>query len=94
MKAIHKEFYVDIRKTIGRFISIFLIVALGVGFYAGIRSTEPDMRLTGDHMYDASNLMDLRIISTLGLEAFDVEKIAELDCIEKASGAYSGTMNM
>ncbi len=90
MKAIHKEFYVDIRKTIGRFISIFLIVALGVGFYAGIRSTEPDMRLTGDHMYDASDLMDLRIISTLGLEAFDVEKIAELDCIEKAAGAYSG----
>ncbi len=89
MKAINKEFYVDIKKTIGRFISIFLIVALGVGFYAGIRSTEPDMRLTGDKLYDDSNLMDLRIISTMGLEDYDVEKIQALDCIDQAAGAYA-----
>lgn len=92
MKAIKKEFYVDIRKTIGRFISIFLIVALGVGFYAGIRSTEPDMRLTGDKLYDESNLMDLKVISTMGLSDYDVEKISGLDCIEKAVGSYSADM--
>ena len=48
MKALRKEFYVQIKKTFGRFLSLLLIVALGVAFYAGIRSTEPDMRKSVD----------------------------------------------
>lgn len=89
MKAINKEFHREIRRSFSRFISILLIVALGVAFYSGIRSTEPDMRATGDRLYDKSNMMDIKVVSTLGLSDFDVSKIEELEGIEKVCGSYS-----
>ena len=62
-KALRKDFYMEIYKTLHRFMSIFLIVALGVAFFSGVRSTEPDMRLSADAFYDESNMMDIRILS-------------------------------
>ncbi len=44
MKAIHKDFWMEIRKSKARFISIFMIVALGVAFFSGIQASSPDMR--------------------------------------------------
>ena len=97
VKVINKEFHVEIRKSFSRFISILLIVALGVAFYAGIRSTEPDMRQTGDKLYDESDLMDIKIISTMGLEDTDINKVKELSEVKEAVGSYSkdviGTLN-
>ena len=55
MKPTHKDFYMEIRKSPGRFLSILFIVALGVAFFSGIRASEPDMRLTGDAYFDESN---------------------------------------
>ena len=52
MKPTHKDFYMEIRKSPGRFLSILFIVALGVAFFSGIRASEPDMRLTGDTYFD------------------------------------------
>ena len=46
MKPTSKDFYMEIRKSPGRFLSILFIVALGVAFFSGIRASEPDMRLT------------------------------------------------
>lgn len=89
MKALRKDFYVQIKKTISRFISILLIVALGSAFYAGIRSTEPDMRLSADKMYDNEALMDIRIMSTLGLTEDDVNTLLSLDSVDDAVGSYS-----
>lgn len=37
-KALRKDFYMEVKKSLNRFISIFLIVALGVAFYSGIQS--------------------------------------------------------
>ena len=48
MKALHKDFWMEIRKSKARFISIFLIVALGVAFFSGIQASSPDMRYSGD----------------------------------------------
>ena len=62
----------------GRFLSIFFIVAIGVAFFSGIRSSEPDMRLSGDAYFDEKNLMDLQIISTLGLTKDDVDAIRQV----------------
>ena len=56
----------EIRRSPGRFLSIFLIVAIGVAFFSGIRATEPDMRYTADAYSDKYQLMDLQVISTLG----------------------------
>lgn len=86
---LRKDFLVEIRKTLGRFISIFFIVLLGVAFYSGIRATEPDMRISGDAFFDRTNLMDIKVVGTLGLTENDVKAIKKLDGVEDAVGTYS-----
>ena len=51
-KSLKKDFRREIKKSISRFISIMLIVALGVAFYSGVRSTMPAMHMTADAAYD------------------------------------------
>lgn len=87
MKAVRKDFLMEIWKSKSRFLSIFAIVALGVAFYAGIRSTEPDMRLSADTMYDNQKMYDIRVLSALGLTGDDVEAIKKLPGIKDAVGA-------
>ena len=89
MKPTHKDFYMEIRKSPGRFLSILFIVALGVAFFSGIRASEPDMRLTGDTYFDESNLMDIKALSTYGVIQDDVDAILKIDGVEHAEGAYS-----
>ena len=52
-----------------RFAAIFSIVALGVGFLAGLNATPIDMRESMEHYLDGGNFYDLRIVSTMGLTA-------------------------
>lgn len=87
--ALRKEFWMSIRRSPGRFFSIFLIVALGVSFFSGIRSSEPDMRISGDRYYDEKNLMDLKVQGTLGLTDDDVEALLKVEGISSAEGGYS-----
>lgn len=87
--ALRKEFWMSIRRSPGRFLSIFLIVALGVSFFSGIRSSEPDMRISGDRFYDETNLMDLKVQGTLGLTDDDVKALSEVEGIRSAEGGYS-----
>lgn len=87
--ALRKEFWMSIRRSPGRFLSIFLIVALGVSFFSGIRSSEPDMRISGDQFYDETNLMDLKVQGTLGLTDDDVKALSEVEGIQSAEGGYS-----
>ena len=88
-KATRRDFYMEIRKSPGRFFSILFIVALGVAFFSGIRASEPDMRITGDSYFDAAELMDIKAFSTYGVTKEDVEAFGELPGVEKAEGAYS-----
>ena len=88
-KALHKDFWQEIRKSRARFISIFCIVALGVAFFSGIQAASPDMRLSGDAYYNEASLMDLKVMGTLGLTEDDVKAIQSIDGVESAEGAYS-----
>lgn len=88
-KALRKDFYMEIRKSFGRFLSIFFIVAIGTAFFSGIRAAEPDMRLSGDAYFDQSKLMDLQVISTMGLTADDLQAIREIKGVEQAQPVYS-----
>lgn len=88
-KALRKDFYMEIRRSLGRFLSIFFIVAIGVAFFSGIRSSEPDMRYSGDEYFDQKNLMDIQVISTMGLTEDDVSAIQAVDGISHAEGGYS-----
>lgn len=88
MKALHKDFWMEIRRSKARFISIFLIVALGVAFFSGIQAASPDMRFSGDAYYDEARLMDLKVVGTLGLTEDDVEALKKIEGVESAEGAY------
>lgn len=87
-KALRKDFYMEIKKSLNRFLSILLIVALGVAFYSGIQSAAPDMRYSGDAYFDEHKLMDIKVIGTLGLTQRDVTALSQVDGISKAEPGY------
>lgn len=91
-KALRKDFFMEWKKTLPRFLSILAIVALGVAFFSGIRASEMDIRYSLDEYYDEHRLMDLRVVSTAGLtdeEAAILKNELEIESIE---GAYSQDM--
>ena len=87
-KALLKDSVKEIKNTYKRFISILLMAFLGVGFFAGLRATSPDMVDTIDNYYDNQNIYDIQIISTLGLTDEDIEAISQIENVEVVSGSY------
>ncbi|MBC8536093.1 FtsX-like permease family protein [Feifania hominis] len=84
-----KDIFREIWKTRTRFLSIFAIVALGVGFFAGIKATGPDMKLTADTFFKENNLMDMRLVSTYGFTEDDVQALRSLSVVEGLMPSYS-----
>ena len=91
-RALRKDFYMEIRKSLGHFLSIFFIVALGVSFFSGIRASEPDMRISGDTYFDEKNLMDIKVVGTMGLTKEDVTAIEALAGVKKVESGFSQDM--
>lgn len=87
-KALLKDSVKEIKNTYKRFISILLMAFLGVGFFAGIRATSPDMVDTIDKYYDEQNVYDIQVLSTLGLTQEDIEEISKLENVEIVQGRY------
>lgn len=88
-KALRKDFSMEVKNTLNRFLSIFLITALGVAFFAGIRACEPDMELSADRFYDENDYMDIRVLSTLGLTDDDVRELEKIEGVEKIVPSYT-----
>lgn len=88
-KALLKDSVKEIKNTYKRFLSIMLMAMLGVGFFAGIRATSPDMNKTIDNYYDENNIYDVEFISTLGLTDDDLDLIRSNEYVEEAIGTYS-----
>ena len=88
-KALAKEFFMSIKKTYNRFISICLIVMLGTAFFAGVKAAEPDMQESADIFFDDSKLTDIRVLSTLGLTEDDVTAISAIEGVESAIPVYT-----
>ena len=86
--ALLKDGIKVITKSYKRFISLLLIVLLGVGFFAGLRAASPDMKATVDKYFDDLNVMDIQVISTLGLTNNDLEAIKNVGNVENAEGSY------
>ena len=86
--ALFKDGIKEIKNSYKRFISILLIVLLGVGFFAGIRAASPDMKKTIDEYFDKLNVMDVQVISTLGLKDDDIKAIENIENVEKVEGSY------
>lgn len=86
--AFNKGVLRSITHSLGRFLAIAVIAALGTGFYAGLRMTAPDMKLAGDMYYDGTNLCDLRVMSTLGLSDENIEELRQVEGVEGVEGAW------
>lgn len=87
--AFFKDVLRDIKKSKGRFFSIFAIIALGVAFFSGIKVAPIDMKRTADKYYDDNNFMDLTVYSTLGFTDEDIEEIKKIDGVENVFATYS-----
>ena len=79
----------EIRKSLGRYLAIFAIVALGVGFFCGLRLTKTAMIRTLDRYAGELSLYDLRLVSTLGLTGDDVEAARAEPGVAAAEGSVS-----
>lgn len=88
-KTLIKDSFREIRYTFKRFLSILLIVFLGVGFFAGVKATSPDMEKTLDAYFDQTAAYDIEVLSTLGLKDEDIAKLKEIEEIENVEASYS-----
>lgn len=79
----------EIRQSLGRYLAILGIVALGVGFFAGIKVTKPAMIKTADAYFSDTYLYDFRLISTLGFDEKNLENIRGRNDVKSVQGAYS-----
>ncbi|MCR5137655.1 MAG: ABC transporter permease, partial [Oscillospiraceae bacterium] len=77
----------SIRQSLGRFLAILGIVALGVGFFAGLKSSQPDLLHSLEDYYGRTRFYDFRLLSSLGLTESDAEAFRGLYGVEAAEGA-------
>ena len=86
--ALIKDSLKEIKNTYKRFLSILLMAFLGVGFFAGIQATSPDMVNTIDKYYKDQQVYDVQIMSTLGLKDNDIQELSKINGVEKVIGTY------
>ena len=77
----------EIKESLGRYLAILAIVAIGVGFFAGLKVTDPALRESMNIYFKDNSFYDYRMISTLGFEAEDVDEVKELDNVRAAEGS-------
>ena len=91
-RTMRKELFRAISKSMGRFLSIFLIVALGCGFFAGVKAAGPDMKEAADGYYDNTSLMDLNLVSELGFSRENVTAISETNGVSAVMPSWQTTL--
>ena len=90
--ALRKNAMMEILGTKSRFLSIFFIVAIGIAFFAGVKSTAPDMKNSADSYYRDSNLAHFRIVSTLGFSDKDIEALQAIEGIQVYAGYFTDVL--
>lgn len=78
----------EIKQSFGRWFAIFAIVALGVGFFTGLKVTKQAMLATEYKYFKDQNMFDVNLISTLGFTGEDVTQIGKTEGVAKAAGGY------
>lgn len=92
VKAFHKDVLRAVTHSWSRFLALFVIVALGAGFYSGLRTTAPNMRATADAYYDDTRFFDVRLVSTFGFTDDDVEAIRATEGVGSVMAGYSADL--
>lgn len=84
-----KDIFREIKISLGRFLSILCIVAIGVAFFAGIKASAPDMKNSADTYFDQYNVQDIQIYSTLGLTKKDVNAIKKIKGVKSVQPTFA-----
>ncbi|MCD8096105.1 MAG: FtsX-like permease family protein [Ruminococcus sp.] len=92
MIVLTKDALREIRHSFGRFMSMLLIIALGCGFFAGLKATKPDMILTASEYFKETNLMDLRLRSSIGVKSQDIAAVRSADGVKGACAGYTADL--
>lgn len=88
-QALNKDLFREIKKTRSRFFSVMMLVVIAVCFLFGLRMAAPDMKASMDSYLDEQQLMDVHIMSTLGLTQADVDVLAQTEGTEAVEGFYT-----
>ena len=83
MKALNKDIIREISKTKSKFVSIMIIMFLGVFVFIGLKETTPAMVNTYNKTLEQHNIYDLRVTNNFGINNGDIEEIRKLDNIDK-----------
>lgn len=89
IKMLYRNTLKKIKKSLGRYVSLLIIVMIGVGFFAGIQATAPDMIAVADNYYHEQGLMDFKIVSTMGLTDEDVKALRTVKGVSAVIPSYS-----
>lgn len=84
-----KDIFREIKISLGRFLSILCIVAIGVAFFAGIKASAPDMKNSADTYFDKYNVQDIQVYSTIGLTKKDVAAIKRIKGVKSVQPNFS-----
>ena len=68
-----------IKKSFGRYLSLVLIIFIGVGFYTGIIESIPNIKRVQTEFYNEKNAMDIKVLSTLGFNKEDIKALKEVE---------------
>lgn len=86
-QAYRKNIFRTIKKSMGRYMAIFAIIALGVGFFSGLKASKPSMLHTAQEYLKEHQMFDYRLVSTWGFDQEEVERIQASDGVIAAEGA-------
>lgn len=77
-----KKMFRDIKQNLSQFITIFLMVLIGVMVYVGIEAYMDGMTSAADNFYKNNNIQDLNVMGNLSDK--DLDKIKSLDNVKDA----------
>ncbi len=89
LKSLSKDTSREFKKSFSRFLSITVIICLGVGFFSGMKAAAPTMIASAQERFVSQNMMDLELLSTLGFSEDDVETVKSVDGVKEAYASYS-----
>jgi len=89
INLLFKNALMKVKKSLGRFFSLIIIIAVGISFFAGIRASSPNILNSVNTYYENNNFMDFKIVGSMGLDDDDVRALRQLDNISLAEPSYS-----
>ncbi len=87
--VLFREALREIRHSRNRFLSILAIVAIGSGFFSGVKAACPDMKMTAEQYFSESNLADLHLVSTWGFDEDDLSQLSSEEDIRVMEPCYT-----